>query len=320
MRHSVITFAHNQAHQILEWVSHYKTLGDLDLVVISYPSEDDTDQMLSILHEHGHLTHIPLDVYSNATATPEYAISTATQTLQLTAADWALCLDLDDYLIIHRDGGILPDLTAHIPVHTGLALSRRYFGNNGLVGPSPNPVFQTHLRGAPTLLNGPTPSRLPAYLHRVGDRMPDVWLDGSGHPLKHRQRARVLNTDRFAWAQINSYPLRSIYDFLIDLATNSPKAQHILDPLTYWIDHNFNFENVSDQTDTTKMTQNLSQLRAVPGIQDCENNSHQWRNAILREILQHDQITNLAQRLFMLLPTQPMTGFHVQMIKRLKTT
>lgn len=58
MRHSFITFAHNQAHQILEWVSHYKTLGISDLAVISYPSDDDTRTMLSILHDHGHITHI----------------------------------------------------------------------------------------------------------------------------------------------------------------------------------------------------------------------------------------------------------------------
>ncbi len=319
MRHSVITFAHNQAHQILEWVSHYKTLGDLDLVVMSYPSDDDTVQMLSILHEHRHLTHIPLAVYSDASATPEHAIETTVQQLGLSASDWALCLDLDDFLIVHCDGGTLPHLTQQIPDATGLALSRRYFGNNGLVDPSQKSVFQTHLRGAPAILNRPTPNRLPAYLHQVCDQPPNAWLDGSGRPLKFPQRARVLNADRFAWAQINSYPLRSVCDFLIDLATNSPKARHILDPLAFWVDHNFNFETISDQIDTADIAKNLTQLRALPGIQDCEANSHQWRKTILPEILQNDQIANLAQRVLMLLPTQPLTGFHVQMIKRLKT-
>lgn len=319
MRHSVITFAHNQAHQILEWVSHYKTLGISDLAVISYPSDDDTRTMLSILHDHGHITHIPQHTYSDASATPKQAIATAAKTLGLGETDWVLCVDMDDFLVIHLDGGTLPDLTSQIPDGTGLSLSRRYFGNNGLVDPSPKPVFQTHLRGAPAILNRPIPNRLPAYLHRVSDPTPAEWLDGSGRPLKFPQRARVLNADRFSWAQLNSYPLRSVCDFLIDLAANAPKSQHILDPLAFWIDHNFNFETIEpDPEKTTQALNHLEHLRHLPMMDDYETNSRQWRQNILPQIMQDDHITNLAQRLLMLLPSQPLTGFHVQMIKRMK--
>jgi len=321
MRHSVITFAHNQAHQILEWVSHYQTLGDIDLVVISYPSDDDTQQMLSILHQYGHITHIPQDAYSDASTTPKQAIATAAKTLGMVETDWVLCVDMDDFLIIHLDGGTLPELTSQIPDSTGLSLSRRYFGNNGLVDPSPNPVFQTHLRGAPTILNRAITNHLPAYLHRISDPEPATWLDGSGRALKFPQRARLLTADRFAWAQLNSYPLRSVCDFLIDLAATPPKSQHILDPLAFCIDHNFTFETIeTDMDKKSQIQKNLEQLRSLPMMQDCETNSQQWRKNILPQIMQDNHMENLAKRLLMLLPIQPMTGFHVQMIKRLKTS
>ena len=320
MRYSVITFAHNKAHQILEWVSHYKTLGISDLAVISYPSDDDTRTMLSILHDHGHITHILQDAYSDASATPQQAIATASKTLGLTETDWVLCVDMDDFLAIDLDGGTLPDLTSQIPDGTGLCLSRRYFGNNGLVDPSQKLVFQTHLRGAPTILNQPIPNRQPAHLHRLSDPTPAEWLDGSGRALKFPQRARVLNADRFAWAQLNSYPLRSVCDFLIDLAANAPKSQHILDPLAFWIDHNFNFETIEpDKYKTKQIRYLLHHLRSLPMMQDCEINSRQWRQNILPQIMQDEHITNLAQHLMMLLPSQPLTGFHVQLIRRLKT-
>jgi len=139
--------------------------------------------------------------------------------------------------------------------------------------------------------------------------------------LKFPQRARLLTADRFAWAQLNSYPLRSVCDFLIDLAANAPKSQHILDPLAFWIDHNFNFETIeTDMDKKSQIQKNLEQLRSLPMMQDCETNSQQWRKNILPQIMQDNHMENLAKRLLMLLPTQPMTGFHVQMIKRLKTS
>jgi len=320
MRHTVITFAHNQAHQILEWVSYYKMLDVSDLAIISFPSDDDTQEMLSILHDHGQITHIPQEAVTDATATPKHATETAAEKLGLSENDWVICLDMDDLLSVNLDGGTLPALTSQIPQATGLSLSRRYFGNNGLVEPSFKPVFQTHVRGAPKILNRPIPNRLPTFLHRMADMPPNTWLDGSGHALKHPYRARVLNADRFDWAQLNSYPLRSVCDFLIDLAANAPKAQHILDPLAFWVDHNFNFETLAMDTDKSlQIEKNLDQLRNLPRIHACETSSKQWRKNILPQIIQDDNIANLAQRLLMLLPSQPLSGFHVQMIKRLQT-
>jgi hypothetical protein len=69
----------------------------------------------------------------------------------------------------------------------------------------------------------------------------------------------------------------------------------------------------------SQIQKNLEQLRSLPMMQDCEINSRQWRQNILPQIMQDEHITNLAQRLMMLLPSQPLTGFHVQLIKRLKT-
>jgi len=70
----------------------------------------------------------------------------------------------------------------------------------------------------------------------------------------------------------------------------------------------------------SQIHKNLEQLRSLPMMQDCETNSQQWRTNILPQIMQDNHMENLAKRLLMLLPTQPMTGFHVQMIKRLKTS
>jgi len=70
----------------------------------------------------------------------------------------------------------------------------------------------------------------------------------------------------------------------------------------------------------SQIQKNLEQLRSLPMMQDCETNSQQWRKNILPQIMQDNHMENLAKRLLMLLPIQPMTGFHVQMIKRLKTS
>jgi len=105
--------------------------------------------MLSILHQYGHITHIPQDAYSDASTTPKQAIATAAKTLGMVETDWVLCVDMDDFLIIHLDGGTLPDLTSQIPDSTGLSLSRRYFGNNGLVDPSQTPFFKPILEARP---------------------------------------------------------------------------------------------------------------------------------------------------------------------------
>ena len=210
MRILAVLTLRNEGAFLLEWLAHHRAVGFTDFLVFSNDCTDGTDAMLDRLADIGQLTHIP-----NPAPHPQgpqwAALKTASTHPLFAAADWAMVIDVDEFVNIHAGAHRIADLLAALPHATAIPLTWRMFGNAGVIPFTDAPIRHSFTRAAPAILHWPWRASLFKTLFKVdgtyakfgvhrprgagsGHMKHQRWFDGSGRELPaayHQGRVKI---------------------------------------------------------------------------------------------------------------------------------
>lgn len=305
----IVTTARNEGPFLLEWLAHHLGAGATDILVYSNDCEDGTDALLDALAGAGVLTHVA-HAATRGRSIQWQALRAAWQHPMRKAADWAMVLDLDEFVNIHVPGHRFADLIGALPRGTdAMALPWRFFGDNGIFAFADTPVtaqftaamapgctypvaasfFKTMFR-----IRGPFAQ---FGVHRPRQKAPEkaglpCWLDGSGRPLPQAFAAQASRLSLIgtgagrALAEVNHYSVKSAESFMVKRARGLPNRSSKPIDLAYWVERNFNtVEDRSISAMAPATAEMLARLRAIPGVADLHTAAVAWhRAAFLRSI------------------------------------
>lgn len=325
MRTLAVLTVKNEGAFLLDWLAHHRATGFTDVLAFSNDCSDGTDAMLDRLQDLGLLTHVRND--GSGEKGPQWAALKAADAHPLTAqADWAMCLDIDEFVNIHVGDGTLAALLAALPQATAITLTWRLFGNAGIVETPDRPVTEAFTRAAPAVLfwpwraalfktlfrNDGTYARLGVHRPRGPDpaRMAGArWFDGSGRALGDAfRRKRVFSDfgrDNYALAQLNHYALGSMQDYLVKCDRGRANRDGSAFDLGYWVDRNFcDAEDRTIGRMAARSTPIRAALAADPVLGPLHRAAVDWRRKRFGELMQSEAWRSLFGRLLMTPPTR----------------
>ena len=335
MRILAVLTVRNEGAFLLEWLAHHRAVGFTDFLVFSNDCTDGTDEILDRLADIGQLTHIrnPAPFAQG----PQWAaLKTASSHPLFAAADWAMVLDIDEFVNIHTGGHRIPDLLAALPHATAIPLTWRMFGNAGVIPFTDTPVRHTFIRAAPAILHWPWRASLFKTLFRVDGsysklgvhrpRNPDAarlnhqrWFDGSGRELPNQYRTSgvisPLGTDNFQLAQLNHYALGSMQNYLVKCDRGRANRDASAFDMGYWIDRNF-----SETDDTSILALDLEtqplvdNLKSDPTLRALHQNAVTWRHTRFAALMLDEAWRALFGRLLLTRPSRVLSADQARLI------
>jgi hypothetical protein len=226
MKAFLVTTAQNQGPYFLEWVAHHLEIGFTDIAIYQNDSDDLTHETLSALRDIGAIRY-----FYNRAPKPIRRAQAYARAAKLTAytnSDWAMALDMDDFLVVKVDGGTLSALPAALLDAGSIAVGRRSFGNSGYETITDQMVTERF-----SMAGRPAQNPVCKSLFR-----PDQFTQPGIHsPQGAKHRTDGLNACPPDCAQINHYPTRDVASFLLK------SAQHGANPAVgarYWAARNTN--------------------------------------------------------------------------------
>lgn len=335
MRILAVLTVRNEGAFVLEWLAHHRAVGFTDFLVFSNDCDDGTDLVLDRLAAMGHLTHIRNDC-PHPQGPQWAALKQASAHPLFAAADWAMVIDIDEFVNIHVGARRIPDLLAALPLATAIPLTWRMFGNAGIVPFTDAPVRQTFTHAAPAILHWPWRASLFKTLFRVDGsysklgvhrpRSPDTarltdqrWFDGSGQELPsafHRGRViSPLGTDNFKLAQVNHYALGAMQSYLLKCDRGRANRDASTFDMGYWVERNF-----SDVQDTSilaldpKVQPLIDHLKSDPEVLKLHEMAVAWRHARFAELMTQEPWRALFGRLLLSRPTRALSAQEARLI------
>ncbi len=182
-------------------------------------------------------------------------------------ADWAICMDVDEFINIKLGDGTLPTLyaamEAALPGANMISLTWRLFGNGDVDGYEDRFLLDQFALCAPEVVRKPHQAwgfktlfrNIELYkklgVHRPKGLKPDLWdqvkwLNGSGKRMPKEMFRNgwrsTLETYGYDWVQLNHYAVRSAESFLVK--RDRGRVNHVDrdQGLHYWFRMNHNVE------------------------------------------------------------------------------
>ena len=301
MSYTLVATAKNEGPYLLEWVAYHRMIGFDNILIFQNDSDDYTHETLRIMDTLGIVTYR----YNNAVRGRHQvrAYKRAARHANFREADWAIALDLDEFLHIHVGDGHLDDLFSALPEADEVLLNWRRFGNGGETRLTPGLVTE-RFKKAETEKR--VTERLTPYkamfrpthfdhcgIHRpFGPRVPEEEIrtcNGSGLMLDQFERLRFRATDPAgrSLAQINHYIVRDAASFVLKSDRGSAhQADRGIDK-RYWARRNFN-----DQGDDSlaKRSPELVAAMADLNIQSSGQLSYYRDKAFAKHLDRFDQL------------------------------
>jgi hypothetical protein len=256
MTYTLVATAKNEAPYFLEWVAYHRMIGFDRIMVYQNDSDDLTDETLKVLDRIGAINY-----YYNRAGPGRHqvrAYKRASDKRAFREADWAIALDLDEFLHIKTGAGHLDDLFAAMPDTDMVLLNWRRFGNDGQTEITDDLVTQRFQRAEPSerIAHKLTPYKAifrPSQFQRCGIHRPKtarVPLDqirignGSGLPEAEFAWVKFRSTDPGCrkLAQINHYIVRDAASFVLKSSRGSAHQSDRRIEQDYWDRRNFNDE------------------------------------------------------------------------------
>ena len=328
MRCLAVLTVKNEGAFLLEWLAHHRAVGFTDFLVFSNDCTDGTDRMLERLAEIGQIVHVPNP--GPWPRGPQWAALKRADAHPLTrAADWVLCLDIDEFVNIHAGAGTLPDLLAALPDADAIPLTWRLFGNCGVVDYHDGRVTESFPRAAPARMVWPWRAAMFKTLFRNDGRYRKLgvhrprnidparagsprWFDGSGRalpPAFHTGRVfSIPGQDNYGLAQINHYALGAMQSYVLKCDRGRANRDAAAFDLSYWVERNF----CTDADDTirrydTQTADLLDQLHADPTLHSLHQAAVAWRRARFDALMLDESFRALFGRLMLAPPSQPLS-------------
>lgn len=257
-----VTCVRDDGSYFPEWVAHHLPLGFDHFVVLSHDCTDGTPDLLDAMAGEFPVTHIPFR-HTQKVSAQWQALKLAQANPVVSAADWILFFDLDEFLWLPPHLPTLLDLLAHFESINGevdaIAIPWRLFGSGGAGMRADGMTPERFVNAAPPDLHFPMghlfkslirPSRFAKLgIHRPrnpGGAGPQRWCGPDGMQLPStfaRQNARIslYGTPRGAdLVGLNHYSLRSVEEFLVKRARGLPNHMEKQIGLDYWVERNWN--------------------------------------------------------------------------------
>ena len=267
-RTAIVTAMKNEGPFILEWLAWHRAIGVQDVLVYTNDCTDGTDTLLDVLAERGLVQH-RANPFRAMNLKPQHAALRAAEDEPLMrAAEWAIAMDVDEFLNIRIGDGTLAALyaamEAALPGANLISATWRLFGNAGIHAYEDRFVTEQFTRCAPRIIRKPhqawgfkTLFRTIDIYRKLGvhrpkglrpDRWTEVrWLNGAGRPMPAtmfrngwRSTTRTFGDD---WVQLNHYATRSAESFLVK--RDRGRVNHVDrdQGLNYWFRMNHNAEH-----------------------------------------------------------------------------
>jgi hypothetical protein len=316
MRALAILTVKNEAAFLLEWLAHHRATGFTDFLVLSNDCSDGTTQMLERLQAMGLITHLVND--GPHPEGPQWSALKRVETHPfMRTVDWALVVDIDEFVNVHVGGRRLSDLLSALPSEaTAVTLTWRMFGNAGLVRFQDRPMRDQFLRAAPATLAWPWRAQMFKTLFRPSGafrkpgvhrpRNPDPsrlgderWFDGSGRAMPPATRLYSdYRQDNYRLVQLNHYALGAMESYLLKADRGRANRGASSFDLGYWIERNLN--QVEDRSILAlDISAELCALQADAELARLHRDAVAWRQARIVDLLGQDDWRDLFGRLMM---------------------
>lgn len=322
MRAVAITCVKNEAAFLIEWLAHHRAVGFTDFLVFSNDCDDGTDAMLDHIAQFGWLTHVR-NPSPHARGPQWAALKTASKHDLFQAADWAMVLDVDEFVNVHIGTKRLDDLLTALSDADAIAMTWRLFGNGGQVSMRDAPITETFTRAAPATLGWPwraqmfkTLFRGPAHgpyaklgVHRpqgLADNHAPRWYDGSGRLLNGSFAKNRLFTDfrrdNYAMVQLNHYPLGAIENYLVKAERGRANRDASPFDMGYWVERNLN--EVEDRSILALESASFrAQMHADTRLHHLHQRGFAWRQEQFAKLMTQEPWRALYGRLRMCGPS-----------------
>jgi hypothetical protein len=307
----IVTTMKNEGPFILEWLAYHRMIGVDDFLIYTNDCTDGTDTMLDLLQQKGLVQHRQ-NPFKTMDMPPQHAaLQSAESEPLMMNSDWAICMDVDEFINIKVGDGTLPALFAAmeqaIPGANMIALTWRLFGNADIDTYQDRFLIEQFALAAPEIVRKPHQAwgfktlfrNIDIYkklgVHRPKGLRPDLWdqvkwLNGSGAPMP-RELFRngwrsTVETYGYDWVQLNHYAVRSAESFLVK--RDRGRVNHVDrdQGLHYWFRMNFNMvEDRSVQRMIPAARAEYDRLLTDPGIRtahDATVAAHRAKIAELR--------------------------------------
>jgi FkbM family methyltransferase len=250
----VTTCMKDEGPFILEWLAWHRAVGVTDFVVFTNDCSDGTDRILEHLASRGELVHLPNPALaSGSPAFQPLALAYMHHLPAFRDADFAISMDVDEFLNIRCGEGRLTDLFAATGPFDAISISEINHGSNNRMDFEPGwirPQFPAHesetpgkkraRRGVKTITRlSPKVARLrnhrPDMLH---DALPPRWLDGSGRYLDWFHADGTQNgmdvRGSYGLVSLDHYALRSLGSFFMKTLRGDVVVANKQVSLRYW--------------------------------------------------------------------------------------
>lgn len=284
----IVTTMKNEGPFILEWLAYHRSIGVTDFLVYTNDCTDGTDEMFDLLQSKGIVQHAE-NPYREMELKPQHAAFQAAETTEIAeAADWIICMDVDEFINIHVGDGTLPALFQAVPDATLISLTWRLFGNADISRFEDRPMIEQFDQSAPAICRKPHQAwgfktlfrNLNHYkkfgVHRPKGLKPEYldqihWVNGSGERMPDkllRTGWRSSNsTIGYGLVSLNHYSLRSAESFLVK--RDRGRVNHVDrdQGLAYWFRMNHNAQReTSISNKFPRFRKELAKLKADPEI------------------------------------------------------
>lgn len=250
LRYAVVCSVKDEGPFLVEWICWQRMLGFTDIVVVTNDCIDHSPQILDALQAAGWVTHLRHDV-PDGHAVCARKLTAAGHLPQVAGADWVMVCDVDEFLVVHVDGGGVADLIASVAEpFLGMAINWRVYGSSGIEGFRDAPVHRQFLRAGPLRESAARWIKCihshPAWFARLGEHGPrglDLaragtswgepgmrWVNSAGETLDRWQpdgpyiRSLSPGEATHAAAQINHYMVKSVEGYGLKRGTMSAVA------------------------------------------------------------------------------------------------
>ncbi|MGH1331662.1 MAG: glycosyltransferase family 2 protein [Paracoccaceae bacterium] len=325
-RSLAILTVRNEAAFLLEWLAHHKAVGFTDFLIFSNDCDDGTSVMLDRLAALGEIIHV-----ANPAPHPRgpqwEALKLASAHPAFAAADWAMVLDVDEFLNIHTGDGTLGALRAALPEASAITLTWRIFGNNGVVNYTDKPVTELFTKAAPAIMGWPwraamfkTYFRADGTYAKLGvhrPRAPDKsrlkaarWFDGAGNALdeafKTTRLFSALGQDNYKLAQLNHYPLGAMESYLLKVNRGRSNREDGVMGMDYWCERNWaSVEDLTIARMAPARDAIWARFAADDRLGDLHAKSVIWRREKFAALMLEDANRALFGRLVITPPARP---------------
>jgi hypothetical protein len=237
---ALLSVQKNEGPFLLEFVAHHIAIGFEDILIMTNPSDDWTNELADALAANGILRHMCVSTPEGAKP-QEFALSIARQTFDLDSLEWLLVLDGDELLNIHVGNGFIDQFLARFDETVDVvSINTACFGNHPHETWSPGDsscrylsrLSSAHWRNAPSKSFIHFPINFVKFKPHgpsgfKPDRQAKVALHGglelvdlSSDDPKFYSRLRFTGASEsvHSIAQINHYIIRTYDSFLIRAA------------------------------------------------------------------------------------------------------